>query len=108
MKQLWEEQTKMKTSISTLENSILELRGDFQKLTEIVENKLSAERFLGKEMKEELDKKVVGFLESANETWHVTMSRTELKLKAELDQLKIQVAAQESRLLTSWLYEELP
>ena len=62
-KQLWEEQTKLKTSISTLEGSIMELRNDFQKLTEMIENKLLEKNDVRDETKEELDRKLVGFLE---------------------------------------------
>jgi hypothetical protein len=98
MKQLWEEQTKLKTSMSTLESSIMELRGDLQKLTETVETKLSEERDIRKDTRDELDNKVVGFLESANETCQLIVRRMELKLMGEMDKLKTQATAQESRL----------
>ena len=68
------------------------------KLTEMIENKLLEKTDLRDETKEELDKKLVGFLEAANETCQVTTRRAEVKLTSELDKLKSQVAGQESRL----------
>ena len=102
MSQLWEEQTKLKTSITTLGSSVNELRNDLQRLSETIASHNSAHQEQIKERDDTWDKKLVSFLESAEETSKVLINRCKLELMDDFEKQRKMIIDQEARLQSSF------
>ena len=99
--QIWEEHSILKNSVTTLENSVCQLREDIQNLTSLITAlKLSQETTI-EALRKEYDHKVSGFSISGDEMIETKIKQCKLELKEDLEKQKSRNAKQEARLQSS-------
>ena len=101
MSQLWEEQAKLKTSITTLGNSVEEMRSDLQGLSDSITSLKSTFHDLLAERDQAWDKKLTIFLDSAEEASKVMITQCKAELASDLEKQRKTMNEQEARLQSS-------
>ena len=101
LSQLWEQQKTLKTSITTLENSVSDLRNDIRKLTETVAAHHSSYEVSVENVNNICDQKVVGLLEAADGAAVGKVLKCKLELAKDIDKQKTLITKQEARFQSS-------
>ena len=96
LSQLWEENTKMKTSLSTLESAINDLRSDLQTMTERMADHHSSNEALIQTKNKEWDGRLQGFLLAAEETSQFLVQQCKSDLSEELANHRSTISNQQS------------
>ena len=101
LSQLWAQQTILKTSITTIENSISDLRNDIQTLTETVARHHSSNEAATENINTICDQKMMGILAAADDTIDGKIRKCKLEMTKELEKQTTQVSKQEARFQSS-------